>query len=198
VWRLIDQWADRVKGAAPIGDDASGFDAAERKLRRKTHETISRVTVDVEQRIHLNTAISALMELVNELYAFGDAVQKAAAVRPQSASVMREAIDALVVMISPFAPHTAEELWEMTGHEGGLATASWPSFDEGVAKADEIVVPVQVNGKLRSRLTVPADTPEGELRERALADAAVRAHVDGKSVKSVVIVKGKLINVVVA
>ena len=199
VWRLVDQWADRAGNAAPIASiDVSGLDAAERKLRRKTHETISRVTVDVEQRIHLNTAISALMELVNEMYAFGDAAHKRAAVRPQSASVLREAIEALVIMISPFAPHTAEELWEMTAHQGGLAKASWPFFDEAAAKADEIVVPVQVNGKLRSRLTLPADTPEGELRERALADSAVRPHVDGKSIKSVVIVKGKLINVVVS
>jgi leucyl-tRNA synthetase len=86
----------------------------------------------------------------------------------------------------------------MTGHTGGIAHASWPSFDEAVAKADEIVVPVQVNGKLRSRLRVAADTSDGELRERALADPAVRPHIDGKTVKSVVIVKGKLINVVAA
>ena len=172
--------------------DAASFDTAERGLRRKTHDTISRVTVDVEQRIHLNTAISALMELVNEMYAFG------APARPQSASVMREAIEALVIMISPFAPHTAEELWEMSGHTGGIANASWPSFNEAVAKADQIIVPVQVNGKLRSRLTVAADIPEGELRERALADPAVRPHIDGKTIKSVVIVKGKLINVVAA
>jgi leucyl-tRNA synthetase len=193
LWRIVDQWSDRVRAAAPVPSvDAASFDAAERKLRRKTHDTISRVTVDVEQRIHLNTAISALMELVNEMYAFGDPA------RPQSASVMREAIEALVIMISPFAPHTAEELWEMTGHTGGIAHASWPSFDEAVAKADEIVVPVQVNGKLRSRLRVAADTSDGELRERALADPAVRPHIDGKTVKSVVIVKGKLINVVAA
>jgi leucyl-tRNA synthetase len=193
LWRIVDQWSDRVRAAAPVPSvDAASFDAAERKLRRKTHDTIGRVTVDVEQRIHLNTAISALMELVNEMYAFGDPA------RPQSASVMREAIEALVIMISPFAPHTAEELWEMTGHTGGIAHASWPSFDEAVAKADEIVVPVQVNGKLRSRLRVAADTSDGELRERALADPAVRPHIDGKTVKSVVIVKGKLINVVAA
>ena len=198
IWRFVDQWSDRVRSAgADRQRRCASFDAAERKLRRKTHETISRVTVDVEQRIHLNTAISALMELVNEMYAFGDAALKASAVRPQSASALREAIEALVIMISPFAPHTAEELWEMTGHDGGIAKASWPSFDEAVAKADEIVVPVQVNGKLRSRLTVPADTPESELRERALADPAVRPHIDGKTIKSVVIVKGKLINVVV-
>ena len=102
IWRFVDQWSDRVRNAAPIGSvDAGTLDAAERKLRRKTHETINRVTVDVEQRIHLNTAISALMELVNEMYAFGDAALKAADVRPQSASAVREAIEALVIMISP-------------------------------------------------------------------------------------------------
>ena len=100
-------------------------------------------------------------------------------------------------MISPFAPHTAEELWEMTGHAGGIEKAAWPSFDERVAKAEEIVVPVQVNGKVRSRLTVPAGIEDAELQERALADPAVRPHIDGKTIKSVVIVKGKLINVVV-
>jgi leucyl-tRNA synthetase len=193
VWRIVDQWSDRVRAAGPIASvDAGSFDMAERRLRRKTHDTISRVTVDVEQRIHLNTAISALMELVNEMYAFGTPA------RPQSAAAMCEAIEALVIMISPFAPHTAEELWEMIGHTGGIANASWPSFDEAVAKADEVIVPVQVNGKLRSRLTVAADIPEGELRERALADPAVRPHIDGKTIKSVVIVKGKLINVVAA
>ena len=200
IWRFVDQWCERVKSAAPIGERRCRRASmpAERKLRRKTHDTIRRVTVDVEQRIHLNTAISALMELVNEMYAFGDAALQGVPVRPQSLSALREAIEALVIMISPFAPHTAEELWEMTGHDGGIAKASWPSFDEEVAKADEIVVPVQVNGKLRSRLTVPADTPESELRERALADPAVRPHIDGKTIKSVVVVKGKLINVVVA
>jgi leucyl-tRNA synthetase len=197
-WRIVDQWCDPIKDAAPIaGIDAADLNAAERQLRRKTHDTIRRLTVDVEQRIHLNTAVSALMELVNGLYAFSEAVQKSGAVRAQSLAAVREAVEALIIMLSPFAPHMAEELWEMTGHSGGIANSSWPSFDEAVARADEIVVPVQVNGKLRSRLTVPADIPESELRERALADPSVRPHIDGKTLKSVVIVKGKLINVVV-
>jgi leucyl-tRNA synthetase len=197
-WRIVDQWCAAIKDAAPVaGIDAASLNAAERQLRRKTHDTIKRLTVDVEQRIHLNTAVSALMEQVNGLYGFSEAVQKGGAVRAQSLSALREAIEALIVMISPFAPHTAEELWEMTGHAGGIEHASWPSFDAAVARADEIVVPVQVNGKLRSRLTVPADTPESELRERALADSAVRPHIEGKTIKSVVMVKGKLINVVV-
>ena len=117
--------------------------------------------------------------------------------RPQSLTAVREAVEALIIMLAPFAPHTAEELWEMTGHAGGIERASWPSFDEQIAKADEVVIPVQVNGKLRSRLTVPAEIPDAELRELALADPAVRTHIDGKTIKTVVIVKGKLINVVV-
>jgi leucyl-tRNA synthetase len=198
IWRFVDQWCDPAKQAAPIGSvDPGRFDADEKKLRRKTHDTIRRVTVDVEQRIHLNTAVSALMELVNDLYAFGDRVQKAKPVRPESLSAIREAIDALIVMISPFAPHTAEELWEMTGHAGGIDKTQWPSFDEDVARADEIVVVVQVNGRVRGRLNVAAETPESELRERALADPGVQPHIRGKTIKSVVVVKGKLINVVV-
>ena len=109
---------------------------------------------------------------------------------------MREAIEALIVMLSPFSPHTAEEM-DRVGHPDGLAAAKWPSFDEQVAKADLMVVPVQVNGKLRSRLTVPADTSEDDLRALALADPVVRAYTEGKTIKTVVVAKGKLINVVV-
>jgi leucyl-tRNA synthetase len=197
VWRIVDQWCDDVNGAAPaITVDPDSFTPAERQLRRKTHDTIRRLTIDVEQRIHLNTAVSALMELVNDLYGFSESIQGKKPT-PQSRSALREAIEALIVMLSPFAPHTAEEMWERTGNAGGIEKTSWPSFDEQVAKAEELVVPVQVNGKLRSRLTVPAETGESDLRERALADPAVRAYTKGKTIKTVVVAKGKLINVVV-
>jgi len=197
VWRYVDQWCEVVKGAAsPASFGPEALTPAERQLRRKTHDTIRRITIDVEQRIHLNTAVSALMELVNDLYSFGDTLA-GGQVRVEARAVLREAVEALVIMVSPFAPHTAEELWEMLGHSDGLTKTPWPSFDEQVAKPDEIVIPVQVNGKLRSRLTVPAETSESDLRERALADPAVRAYTDGKTVKSVIVAKGKLINVVV-
>jgi leucyl-tRNA synthetase len=101
-------------------------------------------------------------------------------------------------MMSPYAPHTAEELWHKLGHVGGLAEARWPSFDPEVAKAAEVVVPVQVNGKLRARITVAAGATEDQLRELALADAAVRAHTDGKTIKKVVVAKGPLVSVVVS
>ncbi len=133
---------------------------AERAVRRKTHETIRRVTVDIEERQHLNTPVSALMELVNDLYAFSDQTaggspgQHAAsavttAERVETLAVVREAVEALVLMVSPYAPHMAEELWEHLGHRGGLTAAGWPAFDADAARAAEIVVPVQVNGKLR-------------------------------------------------
>jgi len=118
--------------------------------------------------------------------------------RGQTIAALREAIDALVVMISPFAPHTAEELWLKLGGVDGLAKAAWPSFDEQVARAAEVVVPVQVNGKLRARVTAPANATEDRLRELALADPAVKAHTDGKTVRKVVVAKGPLVSVVVS
>jgi leucyl-tRNA synthetase len=199
VWRLIDPWADNLsRGMEPI--DQSSLTDELRALRRKTHDTIRRITADLEQRQHLNTAVSALMELVNGLYAFDVAAMARGTPgsrNAQAMAVFKEAIEALILMLSPFAPHTAEELWERTGHSGGLVKAQWPLYDPEVAKADEIVVPVQVNGRVRARLTVPAASTDHDLRERALADPAVQGHTAGKIVKTVVVAKGKLVNVVV-
>jgi leucyl-tRNA synthetase len=206
VWRLVDHWAETIRGHE-IGAGLDERNDAERALRRKTHETIRRVTVDIEERMHLNTAVSALMELVNELYAFsektvhGGPARHTAPVgtveRAQTVGVLREAIDALVLMLSPFAPHAGEEMWQMIGHPEGLAKAVWPSFDEAVARADEVVVPVQINGRIRARLTVRADVSEDELRDLALADPIVTNHTAGKTIRKVVIAKGPLVSVVV-
>jgi leucyl-tRNA synthetase len=152
--------------------------------------------------------VSSLMELVNELYAFSEGTVHGAPSRAgtkpdgkiersQTLAVLREAIDALVLMLSPFAPHTAEEMWRMIGHNPGLARARWPTFDPEVAKAEELVVPVQINGKVRARLTVPANTSADELRELALADGVVRNHTAGKTIRKVVVAKGPLVSVVV-
>jgi leucyl-tRNA synthetase len=207
VWRLVDYWAETIGGD---GVPASGpeYLESERALRRKTHETIRRVTVDIEERMHLNTAVSSLMELVNDLYAFSDTTSHGTPTRGgplvtrvergQTIAVLREAIDALIVMLSPFAPHTAEELWSLLGHPEGLAKAVWPSFDAEVAKADEVVVPVQINGKVRARLTVPAGLLDDELRDRALADSAVRTYTTGRTIRKVVVAKGPLVSVVIS
>ena len=209
VWRLVDQWCETVGGAG-IELSGSELNDAERELRRKTHETIRRVTVDIEERQHLNTAVSALMELVNHLYSFSEGTRVGApgrreseavavdeAERVETIAVVKEALEALVLMLSPFAPHTAEELWERLGHEGGVVAAGWPRFDETAARAQEIVVPVQVNGKLRGRVTVPADANEDQLREAALADPGVQVHTQGRTVRKVIVARGRLVNVVV-
>jgi leucyl-tRNA synthetase len=206
VWRLVDHWAETIggQGMPACGDDCNDV---ERALRRKTHDTIRRVTVDIEERMHLNTAVSSLMELVNELYAFSETTPHGAPSRgeppagaierTQTIAVLREAVDALILMIAPFAPHMAEELWQMIGCADGLSKAKWPDFDAEIAKAQQIVVPVQINGKVRARLTVPAGLTDEQLQELALKDPGVRAHTDGKTIRKVVVGKGPLVSVVV-
>jgi leucyl-tRNA synthetase len=192
VWRIAHHWIDAPAG--PI--EADRLSDSERAIRRKTHDTIRRVTADIDVRKQLNTAVSAMMELVNDLYAFTDRQQHDPS--PQAGAVVREAIDALTVMLSPFAPHTAEELWEQYGHEGSLSKAEWPVFDAQIAQADEIVIPVQVNGKLRSRVTASPLASEAELERLALADSVVQAHIAGKTIKKVVVIRSRLVNVVAA
>ncbi len=194
VWRAADQWRAEAAAAGRGAIDHASLSSAERALRRKTHETIRRVTQDIDVRQQMNTAVSAMMELVNELYAFTEKGERSA----QAPAVAREAIEALIVMLSPFAPHTMEELWEMYGHRGGLTGAAWPSFDADVAKAEELEIPVQVNGKLRGVVRVPPAIADPELEQIALRDPNVQAHITGKTVKKVVIVKGRLVSIVAA
>ncbi|HEY3381865.1 MAG TPA: leucine--tRNA ligase [Vicinamibacterales bacterium] len=209
VWRLVDHWCDAFAGRSIPAPEGLALTEAEQAVRRVTHDTIRRVTTDLDPRVHLNTVVSALMELVNEIYAFSEehtrtgapgrrprGAEDVAPDRPETLSVVRESIDALVLMLSPFAPHMTEELWEMRGHQDGLTAAAWPTYDPVVARSSEIVVPVQVNGKLRSRLTVSPDTAEQTLKDLALADAAVRTHTAGKTVRKVIVAKGKLVNIV--
>jgi leucyl-tRNA synthetase len=213
VWRLVDQLAETVGGEGIPGPGDVPLNDAERALRRRTHETVRRVTLDLDPRVHLNTAVSALMELVNELYAFcgksdcvplGRSIAEdqgiGAQVTAGTVAVLKEAIEALVLMLSPFAPHMAEELWEILGHRGGVTAAGWPQYQEAVARASEIVVPVQVNGKVRGRVTVDADISDEDLREAALKDPQVQKFVDGKTIRKVVVAGGsaRLVSVVVS
>ena len=209
VWRMVDSLADTIGGEGIPSPAQVELNDGERALRRKTHDTIRRVTLDLDPRVHLNTAISGLMELVNELYAFcnnsdclriGQTATDVGSVgvveRAATVAVLKESVEALVKMISPFAPHMAEELWERLGHSGGIVAAGWPMFDESVAKAEEVVIPVQINGRLRARLTVPADVSEEQLRQIALSDPAVVKHLEGKTVRKVVIANGRLVSIV--
>jgi leucyl-tRNA synthetase len=209
VWRFVQLWRDAVAAAPVFSGGAAGLTDAERALRRKTHDTIRRVTQDLDPRVHLNTVVSALMELVNDLYLFseqhtttGTPARRAdgavaAGERLETLAVLKEAIEAVVLMLSPFTPHMAEELWEQLAHEGGIVFAPWPVFDPDVARADEVVIPVQVNGKVRGRVTVSADCTEDDIRAAALADPAVASHMQGRTVVKVIVAKGRLVSVVV-
>jgi leucyl-tRNA synthetase len=164
-----------------------------RAIQRKLHQTIKRVSDDFQGRWHFNTCISAIMELVNVLYAAEDAIAKKTVPPAFLAEVQRS----LVLLLAPFAPYLAHELWETLGEKGSLLRAAWPKYDAELAKEEEIEIPVQVNGKLRSRITVPADSEEAFVLERALADEKVKAAIAGKQILKKIYVPGKMVNLVV-
>src|SRR5213592_4006737 len=178
VWTMVYKWRGVL--ADWRGEE---FSEATRALRRKTHQTIARVTDDFE-KLDLNTNVAALMELSNTL---GEFNVELASASPADAFAVREAIEALVVMLAPFSPHVAEEMWEGLGHEGGLLkSAKWPVADAELARKDELEIPVQVNGKLRSKVIVPPDIAEAELRALVLADSKVQSFIDGHEVVKVI------------
>ncbi len=175
---------------------ATALPPAARAIQRKLHQTIKRVSADFQGRWHFNTSIAAIMELVNELYLAEErATRSAAEAVPKSllADLQRD----LVLLLAPFAPYLAHELWEMLGEKGSLLKAAWPKYDPALAKEDEIEIPVQVNGKLRAVVVVPAGASEEIIREAALADAKIRAAIAGKQIVKKIVVPGKLVNIVV-
>jgi len=164
-----------------------------RAIQRKLHQTIKRVSDDFQGRWHFNTCISAIMELVNVLYGAEEPIARNAVPVPFLAEVQRD----VVLLLAPFAPYLAHELWEMLGEKGNLLKAPWPKYDSALAKEEEIEIPVQVNGKLRGRIVVPADAEESFVLERALADEKVKAAIAGKQIVKKIYVPGKMVNLVV-
>jgi leucyl-tRNA synthetase len=171
---------------------------AERQIQRKLHKTIKRVSDDFQGRWHFNTCISAIMELVNALYAYEESLtSKSHAGGNSSAALLAEVQRDLVLLLAPFAPYLAHELWEMLGEKRNLLKAPWPKYDAALAKEEELEIPVQINGKLRSRIVVPADATEEEVLSRALADEKVQSMITGKQIVKKIYVPGKLVNIVV-
>jgi leucyl-tRNA synthetase len=198
VWRVAYKWHGRITGASSGAAEAvCDLKDYQRQLRRRLHQIISAITENFEQRLHLNTCISSLMELTNAIHAFDQAVDKNGAADAADISVAREALEALIRMLAPFAPHLSEELWENFGHAESLAQAEWPQFIADLAREEEIEVAVQVNGKLRSRIFASAEADDDDLRNRALADEKVIAAMAEKAVVKVIVIPGKLVNVVV-
>ena len=164
-----------------------------RQIQRKLHQTIKRVSDDFQGRWHFNTCISAIMELVNQLYGAEEAI----ALNAVPAALLAEVQRNLVLLLAPFAPYLAHELWETLGEKGNLLKAPWPKYDAALAKEEELEIPVQVNGKLRGRVVVPADASEDFVIERALGDEKVRSAIAGKHIVKKIFVSGKLVNIVV-
>ncbi|WP_026843175.1 leucine--tRNA ligase [Citrifermentans bremense] len=190
VWRLVYDVLPVIGEAGSVNPGELGAEA--KKLRRAVHKTIKKVSEDVEERFHFNTAIAAVMELVNAIQAF------AAKDAPENVAVVREAVESVVRLLAPFVPHFAEELWFQLGHASVLEAAGWPGYDAAAVVDEEVTVVIQVNGKLRSKLTVAPDAKEEEIRAQALADDKIKPYLEGKDVKKVVYVPGKLVSIVVA
>jgi leucyl-tRNA synthetase len=165
-----------------------------RAIQRKLHQTIKRVSDDFQGRWHFNTCIAAIMELVNALYV---AEEKAVRGEDVPLELFGEAQRSLVLLLAPFAPYLAHELWEMLGEKSNLLRAPWPKYDPALAKEDQIEIPVQINGKLRSRIVVSADASEEFIRESALADEKIKTLVAGKQIVKIIVVPSKLVNIVV-
>jgi leucyl-tRNA synthetase len=187
--------ATSAAGNGPLAPEA-------RAVQRKLHQTIKRVTDDFQGRWHFNTCIAAIMELVNVLYAVEGPHESASPADPLlahklTAPLLYEVERSLALLLAPFAPYLAHELWEMLGEKGSLLRAPWPKFDPALAKEDEIKIPVQVNGKLRSHIIVPPDAPREDLQQRASDDERIKAAIAGKQVVNVIVVPGKLVNIVV-
>jgi leucyl-tRNA synthetase len=192
IWRFVQQRLPELLGAK----SASGPLSEEgRRFRRAIHETIKRVTDDIEDEFHFNTAISAIMELVNALVAFDQASMDTAPAEERGA-LLREAVEALLLLLGPFAPHLAEELWAELGHRENLFRHSWPEPDPSALVREELLIVVQVDGKVRTRLTVETGAPEERIKMLALADQKVRPWLQSRQVDRVVVVPGRLVNIV--
>ena len=182
VYRFFTRNVDRARAQGAASSDA------DRKVLRKLHQTVKKITEDFESRWHFNTSIAAVMELVNDLYT---------AEAELSGGTVAEALEKLALLLGPFAPYLAQELWEELGKSGPVFRQTWPSYDAALAKEDEAEIVIQVNGKLRAHLSAPFGTPQDMLRQRALEEPKVQPFVNGKQVIKVIIVPDKLVNIVV-
>jgi leucyl-tRNA synthetase len=194
VWRLVYELRNRLsKEPAPAPMGKADLSPELWEMRQKAHKTIKKVTEDIE-RFHFNTAIAAVMELVNHLYQIKDGIEAA----PQATAVWRETIASLILLLAPFVPHVAEELWQVLGNKESVVKAPWPEYDQEAITEEEIVIVVQVNGKLRDRLLIPVSSEEENIKAMALASPKVRRYINGKEVKKTIFVPQKLVNIVCA
>ena len=189
LWKLIKTHQDSIKDIPSISSNEK-FNGNQNKLRRKTHQTISKVTDDIGRRYTFNTAIAAVMELVNEVSAFNvdDELDR---------QVIKEAIESILLLLSPIVPHICHQLWLDINHDQPIIDAQWPKFDPSLLKSETSLIVVQVNGKLRAKLEVDASIGEGELKSMALSDEKVMRFIEGNEIKKIIVIPEKLVNIVV-
>jgi leucyl-tRNA synthetase len=193
VWRLVDENLEFLKSAAVYGGKET-LPEALKDLHRKIHQTIKKVSIDIEDRFHFNTAISAVMELVNDIHKVLAGPEKPS---PLAWSVVKEAVETTVLLLSPVVPHMTEELWKMLGHKDLLLQVSWPAYRSEALEVAKRLIVLQINGKVRDRMEVPASFTEKEIEAAALASERVQGFIGQKPVKKVIVVGQKLVNVVV-
>ncbi len=190
LWRLVTETKDQMQAAGRT--DVRPPQSVE-PLKRKIHQTVRKVTDDVDKRFRFNTAIAAMMELVNDLYR-----AKETARTSEEFSVIREAVESLLVMLSPFVPHITQELWEILGNKEVLFNVPWPDYDAGWAEEQEVTIAVQVNGKLRSTITVSKDTEQPDVEAKAMSEPNVKRFLEGATLKKVIYVPNKILNIIAA
>lgn len=194
VWRLFDTHLAHYKQDWRTVLDDGALDVAQRNLRRKTHQTIRKVTEDIE-RFHFNTAVSALMELQNQMADFVTSIEDMTV--EANRAVLSESMESLVLLLSPFVPHLADELWERLGKSQTTYEQPWPEYDPHIAAAEEVTIVLQVNGKVRDKILVPTDTEASELERLALESEKVKSFIGDKPVRKIITIPGKLVNIVV-
>jgi leucyl-tRNA synthetase len=192
IWRRVHETHALLQASRDLKPDLARMETPERDLYRKLHESIAKITQDLEGAFQFNTAIAQIMELMNAL----DDLKVNAASSEQCRAVFREAVESLVILISPFAPHVAEELWGELGHPPSILTAPWPQVNPQALTRDEIEIVIQLSGKIKGRTMVPANLGPKEIEARVMAEESVKALIAGKTVRKVVVVPGKLVNIV--
>jgi leucyl-tRNA synthetase len=193
LWRICDEYLEDIKEVRPLPAGVALEDEL-KALRRKTHQTIRKVTIDIEDRFHFNTAISAVMELVNAVYQ----IKRPASDDKIALATVREALETAVILLVPIVPHITEEIWQMLGHKTLAANIPWPQFDPAIASEEEMTIVVQINGKLRSRMTVAVDEDPEKIKTDALADERIVSLLSGAKIMKVIYVPKKLVNIVIA
>ena len=186
VYRLVDELSDIAKSNYEIGE----LSKEDKAMRYTIHTTLKKVTEDLSNKFGFNTAISALMELINEMYKYKE-------LENRNEGVIKEGIETIVTILAPFTPHIGEELWDMIGKDGSVFDIKWPNYDETALVKDEVEIVVQINGKVRGKLSIASNINKDEMERLAIEDEKIKALVDGKTIVKVVAVPKKLVNIVV-